>query len=261
MIYEPEVPPGSAAVPPPGSAAAVAAHELILRLEGWEGPLEKLLDLARARRIDLARISIVALVDQYLAHVEGEGRPRLEIAAEYLVMAAWLAFLKSASLLPADPEPEPEEAVLAAHAEHRAHRRVAMRDAAALLDARALLGRDRHPRARAEGLTERRRASPAANLQLLLAAYARVHQRAERRGYSPVRRAVITMADALAALTAASQGLGEWTPLAHLLPPTPRVLARSSAASGLAAALELTRTRKIELRQSAPFALPELRAR
>ncbi len=248
------------ASPPPGTAAAIAAEGLVLRMEGWEGPLERLLDLARTRKIDLARISITHLVDQYLAHVEGEGRPRLEIAAEYLVMAAWVAFLKSASLLPVEPEPEPEPEALAAAAAHRAARLAAMRDAAALLDLRPRLGRERHARGQPEGLAERTRASPGANLQALLAAYGRVRLRSERRGYTPQRRAVVTMAQALAALTAATRGLREWTMLARLIAPAPGTLARSGLASTLAAALELARGARIELRQATAFAPIELRA-
>ncbi len=247
--------------PLPGSAAAIEAHGLVLRMEGWEGPLEALLELARARRIDLARISITALVDQYLTHVEGAGRPRLEIAAEYLVMAAWLAFLKSASLLPAEPEPDPEPEALAAEAAHRANRLAAMRDAAALLALRPRFNQDRHARAAPEGLAERTRASPTANLHLLLAAYGRVRARADARSYAPRRRAVVTMADALAALTVACRGLADWTPLSRLLAAAPPALTRSSRASGLAAALELARTRKVELRQAAAFAPLEVRAR
>jgi len=246
--------------PTPGSAAAIAAEGLVLHMEGWDGPLDRLLDLARAKKIDLARISITQLVDQYLAHVEGEGRPRLEVAAEYLVLAAWVALLKSALLLPPEPDEAPEPEVLALAAAHRADRLSAMRDAAALLDTRARLGRDRHPRARAEGLTERTRASPAGNLHLLLAAYGRVRARAARRGYAVRRRPVVTMADALSALAAVLPRAAEWTALAHLLPPPP-ALPRSGTASTLAAALELTRTGKAWLRQSAPFVPIELRAR
>ncbi len=251
----PEQPDG----PPPGSAAAIAAEGFVLRMEGWEGPLERLLDLARTRKFDLARLSMVGLVDQYLAHVEGEGRPRLEIAAEYLVMAAWLAFLKSASLLPPEPEPEAEPEALAAAAAHRANRLAAMRDAAGLLDARPRLGRDRHLRARAEGLAVRTRMTPAANLHTLMAAYGRLRVRAERRGYAPRRRPVVTMAAALAALTAALPRLGDWTTLTDILP-APPLLARSGTASALAAALELARTGRLALRQSSPFAPIELRA-
>lgn len=247
-------------IPAPGSAAAIAAEGLVLHMEGWDGPLDRLLDLARARKIDLARISILALVDQYLAHVEGEGRPRLEIAAEYLVMAAWVAFLKSAALLPAEPEPEPEPQALAAAALHRAARLAAMRDAAALLDTRPRLGREHLARGAPEGLAERTRASPAANLHLLLTAYGRLRTRAAARGYAPRRRPVVTMAEALNALAAALPCATEWTALAALLPPPP-ALPRSGTASALAAALELTRTGKAHLRQAAPFAPLELRAR
>ena len=133
-----------------------------------------------------------------------------------------------------------------------------MRDAGALLAARPLLGRERLARGAAEGLGERVRVSPAANLQALLAAYARVRLRGERRGYAPRRRAVVTMADALAGLTAVLPG--EWTTLAALMPPPP-LLARSGTASALAAALELTRAGKAWVRQDHAFAPVKVRAR
>ena len=236
------------------------ADTLLLHFEGFEGPLERLLDLARARRFDPARLPLALLVDQYLAHVEGEARPRIELAAEYLVMAAWLAYLKSASLLPADPDPEPEPHALAIAEAHRALRLAAMRDAAQLLALRALAGRDRHARGAPEGLDERTVATPTANLHALALAYARVTARATRLGYAPHRRAVVTMAGALSHLAAALSGLGRWTPLAALVPPAPG-MARSAWASTFAAALELARAGKLAVRQASAFAPIDVHAR
>src|SRR6185437_8446445 len=128
------------------------ADRLTLDLDGWEGPLDLLLTLARTQKVDLAKISILALVEQYLAFIADAKKLRLEIAADYLVMAAWLAFLKSCLLLPKDPgvDPSPEE--LAMRLQLRLQRLQAMREAGARLIARDRLGRDVFARGAPEGL-------------------------------------------------------------------------------------------------------------
>jgi segregation and condensation protein A len=130
----------------------------MLELEHWEGPLDLLLDLARRQKVDLRRISILELVDQYIAHIARAEALKLEVAADYLVMAAWLAYLKSALLLPREEQedPSPEELALRLHL--RLQRLAAMRDAAARLMARDRLGRDVFARGAPEGLRVDRRA-------------------------------------------------------------------------------------------------------
>jgi segregation and condensation protein A len=115
---------------------------LYLELDGWEGPLDLLLDLARRQKVDLRQISILALVDQYLTYIERAGEMRLELAADYLVMAAWLAYLKSALLLPKDEQADPSPEELALRLQLRLQRLGAMREAAARLMARDRIGRD-----------------------------------------------------------------------------------------------------------------------
>src|SRR4249919_3229143 len=111
------------------SPAVRQSDELTLTLDGWEGPLDLLLSLARVQKVDLAQISILALVEQYLAYLEGARKLRLEIAADYLVMAAWLAYLKSCLLLPKDPEQDPSPEELALRLQLRLQRLDAMREA------------------------------------------------------------------------------------------------------------------------------------
>src|SRR4249919_606065 len=128
--------------------APAEADRLTLDLDGWEGPLDLLLTLARTQKVDLAKISILALVEQYLAFIADAKKLRLEIAADYLVMAAWLAYLKSCLLLPKDPEqdPSPEEIALRLHL--RLQRLDAMREAGARLLGRDRIGRDVFVRSR-----------------------------------------------------------------------------------------------------------------
>ena len=124
------------AAAPSGDAA------LYLELDGWEGPLDLLLDLARRQKVDLKAISILALVDQYIAYIERADAMRLELAADYLVMAAWLAYLKSAMLLPKDEQEDPSPEELALRLQLRLQRLGAMREAASRLLARDRIGRD-----------------------------------------------------------------------------------------------------------------------
>ena len=156
-------------------------HEetLNLELDGWEGPLDLLLNLARAQKVDLHQISILALVEQYLAYLEGARKLRLEIAADYLVMAAWLAYLKSCLLLPKDPEQDPSPEELALRLQMRLQRLDAMRDAGARLMGRDRLGRDVFPRAAPEGLRLVRKSAWQVSPFDLLAAYGVVRARTQ----------------------------------------------------------------------------------
>ena len=125
---------------------------LYLELDGWEGPLDLLLDLARRQKVDLRSISILALVDQYLTYIDEAEALKLELAADYLVMAAWLAYLKSALLLPKEEQEDPSPEELALKLQLRLQRLGAMREAAARLMGRDRIGRDGYLRGSPEGL-------------------------------------------------------------------------------------------------------------
>jgi len=234
-----------------------AAPALVVTLEGFEGPLDLLLDLARAQKVDIARISILSLVDQYLAVIEGARRVRLEIAADWLVMAAWLAWLKSRLLLPEDPEAEEDAEALAEALANRLRELERMREAAAWLGGRPLLGRDTMARGAPERLVLEDRSALAADLPGLLRAYTDIARRAlARRPYRPRPRRIWTVQDALSQLRRLVGSAPGWAELAGFLPeaemdPTER---RAALASTLVASLEMAKTGMAELRQDAPFA-------
>lgn len=233
---------------------------LTLALGSWEGPLDALLALARAQKVDLHAISILALVDQYLAFVRDAHALRLELAADYLVMAAWLAYLKSCLLLPADPAADPDPHELALRLQHQLQRLDAMRDAGARLMARDRMGVDTFRRAQPEGLRAAVRPKFGATLFDLLSAYGDVRGRRERPAYTVVRRDVFALDAALARL--ARLVGADWTNLAAYLPAASTdTYRRSALASSFTAALELTRQGRTELAQAAAFAPLLVRAR
>src|SRR5688500_1266793 len=155
------------------------ADRLTLDLDGWEGPLDLLLTLARGQKVDLAKISILALVEQYLAFIADAKKLKLEIAADYLVMAAWLAYLKSCLLLPRDQEADPSPEELAMRLQLRLQRLSAMREAGARLLARDRIGRDVFVRGAPEGLKVIRESLWQADLYDLISAYGFVRARNE----------------------------------------------------------------------------------
>ncbi|HEY8611134.1 MAG TPA: ScpA family protein [Roseomonas sp.] len=230
---------------------------LVVTLDGFEGPLDLLLDLARAQKVDIAKISILSLVDQYLAVIEGARRVRLELAADWLVMAAWLAWLKSRLLLPDDPEAEQDAESLAEALADRLRELERMREAAAWLGQRPFLGRDVMARGAPENLVLEDRSALAADLPGLLRAYGDVLRRAAaRRPYRPKPRRIWSVQDALGRLRALVGHTPGWAELSGFLPeaemdPTER---RAALASTLVAGLELAKTGAAELRQDAPFA-------
>ncbi|WP_043836418.1 segregation and condensation protein A [Muricoccus aerilatus] len=235
------------------SEAAPALH---VTLDGFEGPLDLLLDLARAQKVDIARISILSLVDQYMAVIEGARRVRLEIAADWLVMAAWLAWLKSRLLLPDDPEAGEDAEALAEALADRLRELERMREAAAWLGARPFLGRDVMARGVPENLVLEDRSALAADLPGLLRAYTDVLRRAAaRRPYRPRPRRVWTVQDALARLRALVGNVPGWAELSGFLPEAEMdpVERRAALASTLVAGLEMAKTGLAELRQDAPF--------
>ncbi len=229
---------------------------LELQLDGFEGPLDLLLELARAQKVDLARISILRLVEQFLAAVEGARRVRLELAADWLVMAAWLTWLKSRLLLP-DDAPEAEEGLEAADVlATRLLALQAIRAAAAWLADRPTLGHDVWPRGAPEDLTEIDRSGLAADTASLLRAYlAALRRGGGKRLYRPAARPLWSVADALARLSAMLGHVPDWSVLERFLPePTPDPLARRVAlASTLLAGLELARDGRLRVRQDQPF--------
>ena len=230
-------------------------EQLTLALDGWEGPLDLLLTLARTQKVDLTQISILALVEQYLAFLAQARALKLEVAADYLVMAAWLAFLKSALLLPRDPEEEPSADELALRLQLRLERLAAMRDAGARLMARDRIGRDLFLRGSPEGLRVVKKPLWEANLYDLIAAYGVVTARTQPALHIVARRAVMTLDEALALVARMIGQRLDWSDLASFLPDD---LApdhwRSAVASSFVAALELARQGRLALRQDVAFA-------
>ncbi|GLR47521.1 segregation and condensation protein A [Sphingomonas astaxanthinifaciens] len=233
---------------------------LQLHLSAWEGPLDLLLSLARAQKVDLKHISILELVEQYLAYLEGAKALKLEIAADYLVMAAWLAYLKSCLLLPKDPAQDPSPEELAARLQLRLQRLDAMREAGARLMARDRLGRDVFVRGAPEGLRQIRKSKWDASLFELAAAYGQVRARSAPVMHVVARRAVLTLEEAIERVSALIGTAIEWTRLERFLVPShDPAFARSALASSFVAALELARQGRLEMRQEEPFAPLELR--
>lgn len=231
---------------------ATAPH---LRLDGFEGPLDLLLELARAQKVDLAAISIGALVDQYLAVMAEARAVRLELAADWLVMAAWLAWLKSRLLVPEAATPDADAATMATVLTDRLAELERMRAAAAWLAGRDVLGRSLFARGAAEVLTQADRTGIVATLPSLLRAYAAARRRAAAaRPYRPKPRRLWTVAQASAQLElmlGPHAGLPGWATLARFLPPaSPDPVERRAAfAATLIAALEAARGGALELRQ------------
>jgi segregation and condensation protein A len=246
------------------TAPAGAQDAWIVDIDGWEGPLDLLLGLARAQKVDLRRISVLQLAEQYLAFIERARQLRLELAADYLVMAAWLAFLKSRLLLPEETsEDEPSGAELAERLAFQLERLEAMRQAAARLMGRDRLGRDIFARGAPERVHAIRHIRHTASLIDLIHAYARVRTRDDYRPWAFDRDSVYAMETALARLQG-GLGAGGWTDLAEWLPAewtTTPARRRSARASLFAAALELVKAGRAELRQSGSFAPIELRRR
>ncbi|GAA4773422.1 segregation and condensation protein A [Novosphingobium ginsenosidimutans] len=237
----------------PGAAATEDAA-LYLELDGWEGPLDLLLDLARRQKVDLRKISILALVDQYLTYIERAEALRLELAADYLVMAAWLAYLKSALLLPRDEQEDPSPEELALRLQLRLQRLAAMRDAAARLMGRDRLGRDVFLRGAPEGLRVDRKSLWQCDWFALVQAYGQVKARTQPVVHMVRDRMVMTLDSALSRVSAMLGVNLDWMELRDFLPPhaDPK-LRRSAMASSFVAALELARLGKAELQQEQTF--------
>jgi len=243
------------------SSAGRDGDELNLNLDGWEGPLDLLLSLARAQKVDLSQISILELVEQYLSYLNDARELKLEIAADYLVMAAWLAYLKSCLLLPKDPEADPSPEEIALRLQMRLQRLDAMREAGARLLGRDRLGRDVFQRGSPEGLRLVRKSAWQVNPFELFAAYGAVKARSSPPMHVVHARSVMTLDEAIDRVGRMIGMAIEWTDLAAFLPDTddPQ-LRRSALASSFLAALELARTGRVDLAQDEAFAPLRLRA-
>jgi segregation and condensation protein A len=228
---------------------------LTIALDGWEGPLDLLLALARTQKVDLKQLSILSLVDQYLEFIGQARAIKLELAADYLVMAAWLAYLKSALLLPRDPEVEPSADELALRLQLRLQRLEAMREAGARLMARDRIGREVFLRAAPEGLQTVRRPRWEVTLYDLIAAYGAVKGRSLPAVHVVATRAVMSLEEAIERIAGLIGTRLDWASLESFLPDDLDVERRRSAlASSFVAALELARQGRAELAQQAPFA-------
>jgi segregation and condensation protein A len=238
--------------------------ELILDLEGYEGPLDVLLNLAREQKVDVRRISMVALVDQYLAFIASARRLRLEIAADYLVMAAWLTYLKSRLLLPEPPKDEEPTGEQMAEALQRQLRLLeAMQQAGARLMARPRLGVDTFARGQPEGTLVVRKSRWQVQLYDLLKAYGDIHKPKHGEAYHIAPMEFFSPEEATERL---SRMLGiaiDWASIAAFLPPglSDPMRMRSALAATFAASLQLTKDGVVQLRQTEAFGPIFLRKR
>lgn len=229
---------------------------LYVDVAGYEGPLDLLLDLARRQKVDLSRISVLALAEQYLEFIETVREKRIEVAADYLVMAAWLAYLKSRLMVPALPsDEEPTGEMMAALLQFRLSRLEAMRRAAMQLVNRPRLGREIHARGQPEQFGVERRHAFEASLYDLLKAYAMQRERAVPQEYHLFERSVWSLAEAREILQRLIGDSMDWVPLEAYLD---RFLGgsgqrRTAMASSFASSLELARQGHIELRQTLSF--------
>lgn len=238
---------------------------LIIDVDGYEGPLDLLLSLSRTQKVDLMRVSVLQLAEQYLAFVDRVRALRIELAADYLVMAAWLAYLKSKLLLPPVPGDDgPSAEDLAAHLAFQLERLSAMREVAARLMARDQKGRDFFARGAPEAVARSRALRYEASLLDLMRAYARIRTRDEFRPYAFDRVDVFTMEEALERLRSMIGYAGEWADLTSFLPKgwnaTPN-RRRAVTAAHFAAVLEMAKQGQITLRQGDVFAPIQIRSK
>ncbi len=243
----------------PGTAETEGTA-LYLELDGWEGPLDLLLDLARRQKVDLRAISILSLVDQYLDYIEKAEALKLELAADYLVMAAWLAYLKSSMLLPKEEQEDPSPEELALKLQLRLQRLGAMRESAARLMAGDRIGRDVFVRGSPEGLRIDRKTQWRCDMYGLIQAYGQVKARTAPAIHMVRERPVMTLESALDRVSNMLGVTLDWMRLEEFLPPhaEPR-LRRSALASSFVAALELARMGKAEIAQDEIFGPMRLR--
>jgi len=242
-----------------------ARGDLVLSLDGYEGPIDVLLNLARDQKVDLVHISILDLAEQYLKFVEVARHQRLELAADYLVMAAWLAYLKSRLLLPREDEEDgPTGEELAAALTFRLRQLEAMQDAGQKLMTRPRLGRDVFSRGQPEGIRVINHPIYQLSLYDLLRAYGDQTRRRDPGTLHFDSGDLTSMDEAIQRLNRVLPGLAEWTSLSRLMAGAggkSPLGVRSAMASSFAASLELVRNGKAEIRQDRQFGDIYLRAR
>jgi len=235
----------------------VGDPQLTVDVDGFEGPLDLLLELARRQKVDLSRVSILALAEQYLEFIEALRKLRIELAADYLVMAAWLAFLKSKLLLPVEEAVEDELSgeEMAAILAFRLRRLEAMRDAGRQLVNRNRLGRDVFQRGSPETVTDEKEHVYSANLYDLLSAYATQRERTSVSHVTIAKREVWSLSDAREILDRLFGQISKWVSLDDFLLPyiSAPDMKNSAIASSFAASLELVREGKLELKQERAF--------
>ncbi len=236
---------------------SAGSNALVVNLEGFEGPIDLLLSLARDQKVDLTKISVLALAEQYLQYIQEAKRLRLEIAADYLVMAAWLAYLKSRLLLPVEETEgeEPTAAEMAAALQFQLQRLEAMRKAAETLFARPLLGRDVFPRGAPEGIRVVTQSVYEASLFEMLEAYGSLQRRGKVETLTIEQFELFSVDDALGRLRSVLGKSPDWATLSSFLPedlleglPT-----RAAIAATFVASLELVRDGHAEIRQDQRF--------
>lgn len=241
-------------------------EQLIIDLDGFEGPIDLMLALAREKKLDITGISMVALADQYLAFVEKARELRLELAADYLVMAAWLAYLKSRLLLPPEEEEtaaEPTGEELAAALAFQLKRLEAMQKAAQQLNERPFLYYERQTRGKAEGIKIITKPVYDIGLYDILRVYGEIQQRQQAQTYRPVMARLFSTEEALQRLRQSLGGVPDWVTLQSLLPTNlgQGLSRRSAIASTFVASLELAKGGNLEIQQAVPFAPIRLRWR
>ncbi len=229
---------------------------LIVDLDGFEGPLDVLLELSRKQKVDLRRISILRLAEQYAEFIENARSLRISLAADYLVMAAWLALIKSRLLLPKEPSAEETEDDPAARLAFRLRRLNAMRESAESIMRRRQLGQDFFARGEPEEVSIARVTSVSANALDLAQAYARLRSREQFRPYMMNRDPVLPVEAAISNLRRLLGETPDWEELARFLPDGWKAESgriRSAMASTFAAALELAKQGRLNLRQNHAF--------
>jgi segregation and condensation protein A len=261
-IPQPEFQEDAPRMPPPSQTGAHEADALLLNIEGYEGPIDVLLDLARNQKVDLAKISILQLVRQYLEFIERAKMHNLDLAAEYLVMAAWLAYLKSRLQHPRDNESvDPSAADMAEALQFQLRRLEAMQRAAEKLMALPQLGQDIFPRGAPEGLPIKVKPRWSVSLYDLLKSYGDIKKRVENSTYDLPIFNLMSTEDAINRLTRMlgqlpSKGLQSvWTTMESFLPEgiKNKLFGRSALASTLTASLELAKQGKLEIKQDGLF--------
>ncbi len=251
--------------PPPNKDSAVTgdSDSLLINIDGYEGPIDVLLDMARTQKVDLREISILQLVRQYLGFIERAKELRLELAAEYLVMAAWLAYLKSRLLLPQDKKEDAEYSgeQMAEALQFQLRRLEAMRDAGQRLMKQPRLGVNVFSRGMPDGLKTKFETHWQVSLYDLLKAYGDITRRKEYSSYEMPTFNILSMEDAASNLSKMLGNLPRsgphsvWTTLQSFIPEgiTDPLLVRSTVASTFTAGLEMAKQGKLEIRQDGAF--------